>query len=115
MVMGWNFFYMASQVKTSVLGFDTEKVTHRAIKRVLADLKADKFNSVEIGQVAADGFLGLRHVTVSAPRDIFRRAFPYSMTEGLQNGTEPDWLPSSSKLRPLERELSPDLAKNERN
>jgi hypothetical protein len=68
---GWNFFYMAGEIKASVFGFDTEKVIHRAIKRVLADLKADKFNSVEIGQVAADGFLGLRHVTVSAhPRHI---------------------------------------------
>jgi hypothetical protein len=68
---GWNFFYMAGEIKASVFGFDTEKVIHRAIKRVLADLKADKFNSVEIGQVTVDGFLGLRHVTVSAhPRHI---------------------------------------------
>jgi hypothetical protein len=73
---GLELFYMASQVKTSVLGFDTEKVTHRAIKRVLADLKADKFNSVEIGQVAADGFLGLRHVTVSAPATYSGERFP---------------------------------------
>lgn len=69
--VGWNFFYMAGEINASVVGFDVGKATDRAVKRVLAGLKTEKFNSLEITDVAADGFLGLRYVTVSAhPRHI---------------------------------------------
>jgi hypothetical protein len=39
---------------------------NRAVNRILANLKWDKFNSLEITQVAAKRFLGLPYVTVSA-------------------------------------------------
>jgi hypothetical protein len=68
---GWNFFYMAVEINKSVFGFDVGKATDRAVKRVLANLKTEKFNSLEITDVAAVRFLGLRYVTVSAhPRHI---------------------------------------------
>ncbi len=65
---GWTFFYMAGEIKASVLGFDAEETTRRAIKRMVAKLKSDKFNfnSLEITQVAAKRFLGLPYVSVSA-------------------------------------------------
>ena len=63
---GWNFFYMADEINASVFGFDVGKATNRAVKRVLAKLKTEKFNSLEITDVAAERFLGLRYVTVSA-------------------------------------------------
>ena len=68
---GWNFFFMAGEIEANVFGFDVEKTTHRAIKRVLANLKSEKFNSLGITQVAAKRFLGLPYVSVSAhPRHI---------------------------------------------
>jgi hypothetical protein len=68
---GWNFFYMAGEINASVIGFDVGKATDSAVKRVLAKLKTEKFNSLEITDVAAERFLGLRYVTVSAhPRHI---------------------------------------------
>ena len=61
----WNLFYLA-QIKASVFGFDREKAARRALNRVLANVKSDNFNSLEISQVAAKRFLGLPYVTVSA-------------------------------------------------
>jgi hypothetical protein len=62
---GWTFFYLA-QIKASVFGFDTEKAVRKAVHRILSNLKWEKFNSLEITQVAAKRFLGLPYVTVSA-------------------------------------------------
>jgi hypothetical protein len=63
---GWNFFYMAGEVNASAYGFSGEKALCRAINHVLAHLKPEKFNSLEITQVTEEPFLGLRQVTVSA-------------------------------------------------
>ena len=63
--VGWNLFHLA-QIKASVFGFDREKAARRALNRVLANVKSDNFNSLEISQVAAKRFLGLPYVTVSA-------------------------------------------------
>lgn len=63
---GWTFFYMAGEIRTSVFGFDREKALCKAVNRLLANLKAEKFNSLEITRVAAKRFLGLPYVTVSA-------------------------------------------------
>jgi hypothetical protein len=72
---GWAFFDLA-QIKASVFGFDREKAVRRAVNRVLANVKWDKFNSLEISQVAAKRFLGLPYVTVRAhPRHIQESMF----------------------------------------
>lgn len=63
---GWTFFYMAGEIRASVFGFDGEKALRRAVNRLLANLKAEKFNCLQITQVAAKRFLGLPYVTVSA-------------------------------------------------
>ena len=63
---GWTFFYLAGEVRASAFGFDAEGTTRRAVNRLLASLKAEKCNSLEITQVAAKRFLGLPCVTVSA-------------------------------------------------
>jgi hypothetical protein len=68
---GWTFFYMASEVDATAFGSESEKTTQRAVKKVIAKIKSDRFNCVEISQVAAKGFLGLPYVTVAAhPRHI---------------------------------------------
>ncbi len=68
---GWTFFYMAGEVHASVVGSDLEKTTRRAVKKVIAYMKSDRLNCLEIAQVAVKRFLGLSYVTVSAhPRHI---------------------------------------------
>lgn len=63
---GWTFFYMADEIRASVFGFDRQKALCRAVNRLLANPKAEKFNSLQITRVVARRFLGLPYVTVSA-------------------------------------------------
>ncbi len=68
---GWTFFYMAGEVDATAVGSDLEKTTRKAVKKVIAHMKSDRLNCLEIAQVAAKRFLGLPYVTVSAhPRHI---------------------------------------------
>ena len=62
---GWTFFFLAGESKASVFGFDLEKTTHRATTRLLANLKSDKLNCLEITQVVWKRFLGMPYVSVS--------------------------------------------------
>jgi hypothetical protein len=82
---GWNFFHMAGEI-TRMLGFDREETLRRTVNRVLARLKSERFNSLEITQVAGGRLLGLWHMTVSAHA---RRAFLFQarrLTEWEQDG-----------------------------
>jgi hypothetical protein len=68
---GWTFFFMANEVNATAIGSDLEKTTRRAVKKVIAHWKSDKFNCLEIVQVAGKRFLGLPYVAVSThPRHI---------------------------------------------
>lgn len=68
---GWNFFYMAAEVNATAVGFDVEKTTRRAVNKVIAYMKSDRLNCLEIAQVAVKRFLGLPYVIISAhPRHI---------------------------------------------
>ena len=68
---GWSLFDIADEVRATAVGSDLEKTTRRAVKKVIAHMKSDKFNCVEIVQVAEKRFLGLPYVAVSAhPRHI---------------------------------------------
>jgi len=68
---GWTFFFMAGEVNAMAFGSDLEKTTHRAVKKVIANMKSDRFNCLEISRVSAKSFLGLPYVTVAGhPRHI---------------------------------------------
>ena len=73
---GWTFFYMAGGVNATAFGSDLGKTTRRAVKKVLASMKSDRLNCLEIAQVVVKRFLGLLYVTVSAqPRHIQESMF----------------------------------------
>ena len=66
---GWTFFCLAGEIRTTVFGIDEEKMVRRTIEEILARLKLEKFNSLEITRVASEAskrFLGVLYVTVSA-------------------------------------------------
>ena len=63
---GWTFFCLAGEIKATVFGFDGQKTVRRAVKRILARLKSEKFNSLEITGVASKRFLGVPYASVSA-------------------------------------------------
>ncbi len=63
---GWTFFYLAGEIKATVFGFAGQKAVRGAVKRILAKLQSEKFNSLEITRVASKRFLGVPYASVSA-------------------------------------------------
>jgi hypothetical protein len=63
---GWNFFFMASEVKVMFFGFIGGVGVQSALIRILAKVKQQHFNSIEVTGIVARSFLGVPYVTVSA-------------------------------------------------
>ncbi len=63
---GWTFFCLAGEIKATIFGFDVQKTVRRAVKRILANLKPEEFNSLEITRVAPKRFLGVPYASVYA-------------------------------------------------
>lgn len=62
----WNFFYMAGEIRATVLGRDRPGALRRAVKCVLAKQQGQKFNSLEITKVVSKRFLGIPFMSVTA-------------------------------------------------
>ncbi len=63
---GWTFFYMAGQLKATVFGFDGQEALRTAVGRLIAKVKAQHCNGIEITGVAGRSFLKVPYVRVSA-------------------------------------------------
>ncbi len=63
---GWTFFFMAGTVRATAFGFDREKSVRTALRRVIAGVKLQKCNSLEIDKVGMHTLLGIPYVSVSA-------------------------------------------------
>jgi hypothetical protein len=63
---GWNFFFMAAEVKTTFLGSLRAAKLQSALKRILTKVKWQHFNALEVTAIVARHFLGVPYVTVSA-------------------------------------------------
>ena len=63
--VGWSFFFMAGESRTSAVGGEGPSTVRRAIKKILAGLKSEASNSLEITGVVFKTFLGMPYATVS--------------------------------------------------
>jgi hypothetical protein len=63
---GWNFFFMAAEVKAMFFGSLRVVKVQSALKRILAKVKPQHFNGLEVTGIVARHFLGVPYVTVSA-------------------------------------------------
>ena len=63
---GWTFFYIAGAIRTTVFGFDRAKMIHAALKHLLASVKLQKCNCLEIDDITTRSFLGMPYLSVSA-------------------------------------------------
>ncbi len=63
---GWNFFYLSGGIEMIAFGADRERATSKALRRIIASLKAKNFNCLEITHVTAKRFWGWPYVSVSA-------------------------------------------------
>jgi hypothetical protein len=63
---GWNFFFMAAEVRVMFLGSVGTAKIQKALKRILEKVRQHQFNSLEVTEIVARRFLGVPYVTVSA-------------------------------------------------
>jgi hypothetical protein len=63
---GWNLFFMAAEVKATFFGSLTAAKVQGALQRILAKVKSQHFNGLEVTAIVARHFLGVPYVTVSA-------------------------------------------------
>ena len=63
---GWNFFFMAAEVKVMFFGAVTAAKIESALQSLLRKVRPQHFNSLEITGIVARHFLGVPYVTVSA-------------------------------------------------
>ena len=63
---GWNFFFMAAEVKGMFFGALGAKKIQNALKRILGKVRGRDFNCLEVTGIVAKRFLGVPYATVSA-------------------------------------------------
>jgi len=63
---GWNFFFMAREFRSTFFGAVGAAKIQKALARILAKVKPQNFNSLEVTGIVARRFLGVPYVTVSA-------------------------------------------------
>ncbi|MBZ5583644.1 MAG: hypothetical protein LAQ30_15825 [Acidobacteriia bacterium] len=63
---GWTFFFMAGELTATAFGFDRQKALRSAVQRLIANVKSQHCNSIEISRIVLNSFLGLPYVRVSA-------------------------------------------------
>jgi hypothetical protein len=65
-VAGWNFFFMAAEVKVMFFGAIGATNIQNAMKRMLGRLQPMNFNCLEVTGIAAKRFLGVPYTVISA-------------------------------------------------
>jgi hypothetical protein len=63
---GWTWFYMAGEIHTGAFGFDKEKRVQSAVMRAVRQVGSEHCNCIEITDVGARSFLGMRYSTITA-------------------------------------------------
>jgi hypothetical protein len=78
---GWNFFFMAAEVKVMFFGSLGTTSVRNAVRRILAKVRPQSFNCLEVTGIVAKRFLGVRYATVSAH---LRHIQPSCYLDGLE-------------------------------
>ena len=63
---GWSFFFMAGAIRTNAFGFDQPRMMKAALKRLIAVVRRQRCNCLEIDAVAKRSFWGMPYVSLSA-------------------------------------------------
>jgi hypothetical protein len=63
---GWNFFFIAAEVKVMFFGALGAKKMQHALHRILGKVSEQHFNGLEVTGIVAKRFLGLPYAIVSA-------------------------------------------------
>ncbi|MGA8311514.1 MAG: hypothetical protein WB755_15895 [Terriglobales bacterium] len=68
---GWNFFFIAEEVKATVFGSLAARSIQKALKRILVKVRKQDFSYLEVTKMVENRFLGVPYITVCThPRHI---------------------------------------------
>ena len=81
---GWNFFFMAAEVKVIFFGALGAAKIQNALKRILKKVKLEQFNGLEVTEIVARRFLGVPYVTVTAHSRHMQQSCYLDSTEARQ-------------------------------
>jgi len=85
---GWNFFFMATEVKAMFFGSLSATKIQSALKRILAKVKLQRFNGLEVTEIVARHFLGVPYVTMSAHSRHLQRSCNLDSAEARQTSQD---------------------------
>ncbi len=89
---GWNFFFLAAEVKVMFFGALGAQKIHNALLRILKLVKPQNFNCLEVTGIVAKRFLGLSYGTVSAHSRHIQQSCQLDSLESRRNGQrDADW------------------------
>jgi hypothetical protein len=63
---GWNFFFMAAEVKVMFFGTLGAQKIQNALQKILGKVRQQHFNGIEITGIVAKRFLGVPYAVVTA-------------------------------------------------
>ena len=63
---GWTLFYMAGEIRTRSFGFNDGPRTERALARVVAAVKRERFNCLEVVAITRSSLFGLPYTKIVA-------------------------------------------------
>ena len=90
---GWNFFFMAAEVKTMFFGAIGATKIQNALKRILGKVKQQHFNGLEVTGIVAKRFLGMPYAIVSAhPRHVQQSCYLDSTEARQTSQSDADWV-----------------------
>jgi hypothetical protein len=98
----WNFFYLASPIKATVIGRDRPAAFRWAVKRVLARREGQDLNSLEITGIISRRFLVIPLFSITA----YSRHIP----EGISLIPAEDFVPRMAAAAPSEKLAAKNFA-----
>jgi hypothetical protein len=93
---GWTFFYMAGELRTSGFGFNEKSRTDRAVTHLIAVVKRQHCNCLEIDEIRLRSFLGLPYTSVVAHARHIQKSRSFYGSSGMPVGTP--LRPSGSRI-----------------
>jgi hypothetical protein len=89
---GWNFFFMAAETKAMFFGALGANKINNALRRILAKVRQENFNCLEVTGIVAKRFLGVPYATVSAhSRHIQQSCLLEGILQRRTNQSDTDW------------------------
>jgi hypothetical protein len=100
---GWNFFFMAAEVKAMFFGALGAKKIQNALKRILGKVGQQHFNSLEVTGIVAKRFLGVPYAIVSAHSRHVQQSCYLDSTEARRTSQrDAEWARGGARLRSRE-------------